>query len=87
MDKVYCKNCKYGKGTIFCGYEPKYDYKEIGSEFCGSHKRKIIDRSDKIIYPAYKHELNKEGVCSHYEESKRRTWWKFWIKTNKVKKT
>ena len=78
MGKVYCKNCKYGKGTTFCGYEPKYDYVEIGSEFCGSHKRKKINRDDVMKYPAYKFELNKEGICSHHKIKK--NWWEFWKK-------
>lgn len=72
--KVYCKNCRYGGGTIansipggwrWC--EAPQLYQEVGNEFSGSLKDKEIMR---------KTELNKDGECPYYERKR----WKFWIK-------
>ena len=74
MSKVYCKNCKWDRGSsAFCQYRPDYKYEEVGSEFCGSAKKKIRTKEGEklgIVFPAYKWELNKAGECPYYKESR-----------------
>jgi len=70
--KKYCRDCKhrglFSGNTEFCDYRPERKYEEKGSEYCGPFKKAIRNTDEKIIFPAYKFELNKEGGCPYYAE-------------------
>jgi hypothetical protein len=86
MDKVYCKNCKWGKRELWIIYCKGYNkiknknrvkiIKETGLKYIS--EKYIIHRFSDIyntIEGALPRRINKDNNCVHYK----RKWWKFWV--------